>query len=528
MNITTTPANCNAQGKIKIDVLNVRADYTYRLLRSDGTLIDDETAQSDNTYTFTATPGDYTIETSTEDGCFDTQDVRVDKIPDPKLSALTTNDIGCSAGTIELTRTGGQGNPDFLYAIWSKDGTDLYPDITSIPADAYQVSSSFYFGWRDDDGDGTDEYIPNEDGTYKFVVIDANNCFAFSNEVTLNDNGAMSLSPSHTVIVCSGSTANLTIATSGGVGPYMYSIDDGANYQTTNTFVNLSAGDYDLSVTDASGCDARQIYTITEPDPLTAEAVQTQNYTCNQTGEISVGSITSTAGGSGSYQYSISGGTWTAPTSGGTVFANLTGGTYSIRVRDANAVSCSISLPDIVINPLPTAPSSTDSVTYNCDGSGNITVSPNDATYTYSLNGAAAQASNVFNNVAAGNHTVTIDYGSDCTVDVPVVVQKGQAFTATVTGSTNVSCNGQNDGSITFEVSNFDAASGFEYSTDGGTFYTVSTTTPVTTAANLGAGPQTVLVRKGNDITCSLTLTRNYYGAHGHCRRCHGYNTIFL
>ena len=69
-------------------------------------------------------------------------------------------------------------------------------------------------------------------------------------------------------------------------------------------------------------------------------------------------------------------------------------------------------------------------------------------------------------------------------------------------------CNGLTDGTITFEVENFDATAGFEYSVDGGTNYITSTTSPVTTAAVFGAGSQTILIRRADDTSCEITVTR--------------------
>lgn len=190
-------------------------------------MIDDETASTNNTHTFQVNEGDYIIEASTEDGCAYTENVRVDRTPDPTISALTISDIGCTAGVIQLTANNGYPNPDYNYAIWSRNGVNLYPDVASIPGDAYDTDPNFVFGWRDTDADGIDEYFAGEDGTYSFVVVDGNNCFAFSNEVTINDNGTMTIdSISDTQPSCSGDAdGEIVVNITGGIAPYQYSID---------------------------------------------------------------------------------------------------------------------------------------------------------------------------------------------------------------------------------------------------------------------------------------------------------------
>jgi uncharacterized repeat protein (TIGR01451 family) len=707
VDIETTPANCNDQGTIKIDVLNVLPNYSYVLRRSDGTFIDDETAQPDNTHTFSVNPGDYIIETSTDDGCFDTQNVTVGRIPDPTLSALTTADIGCTAGTIELTRTGGQGNPDFLYAIWSKDGTNLYPDIASIPADAYQVNSTFYFGWRDDDGDGTDEYIPNENGTYEFIIIDANNCSAISNAATINDLGTMTASvPTPVDVSCSGgSDGEINIVATNGIPPYQYSIDGGTSFTTTASFVNLSAGDYDVVIQDDSGCEVTFTHTINEPFPLSASAGVSRDATCDPSGaEVRITNVT---GGTSPYEFSFGGGA----NYGASSIAVLPPGNYTVLVRDAN--TCTFPMP-VTVESEPMAPvvTLTPAVDYNCSGTGNITATPDVATYdyTYELDGVpnTPPTSNVFPNIAPGTYTVRTIYtsqtpptpslllsedfgygstipnanttgyfyenqldditpsgapvdngrfindyeyavtdsiarpfgawlnpidhttgtratdgrylvinigaptpgqiiyqkpindiipnqpitvsiwginlirsgnrvapdltielrdpvtsavvasadtgaipenniwneyilsldpgantsldlvivtneseisGNDVAIDditvfqipevcsqfveTPVTVVAGNVFAASVTASVNASCNGQSDGTITFEVENFDATAGFDYSVDGGTNWINSTSSPITTSAIYGVGTHRIDIRKADEITCT-------------------------
>ena len=52
----------------------------------------------------------------------------------------------------------------------------------------------------------------------------------------------------------------ITIIASGGTGILEYSIDHGTTYQYTNSFTNLSQGDYYLKVKDANGCSKEYAY----------------------------------------------------------------------------------------------------------------------------------------------------------------------------------------------------------------------------------------------------------------------------
>ncbi|WP_407267533.1 hypothetical protein [Tenacibaculum maritimum] len=101
-----------------------------------------------------------------------------------------------------------------------------------------------------------------------------------------------------------------------------------------------------------------------------------------------------------------------------------------MAVRDAN--NCILTLADITIDPLPVEPTFSTGIVYNCDGTGTITVTPTGAGYSYLLDGVAQAdpASNVFTNVGVGPHTIRVDYGSSCTIDVSATVLANQEFTA--------------------------------------------------------------------------------------------------
>ncbi len=430
--------------------------------------------------------GTYTIDVRDGNDCTGTDTITIN--PELTVSAVAANITACGTTTdVTITAAGGDGN--YVYAIVA-DG------VSPIPADFGAANPITVTGAGD-----YDVYVRDNNGNVTF-------CEAMY-DITIIQDAPIVITPSVTPNICFGdSNGSITLTVTDGMAPYEYSIDNGTNYQTSNVFVNLPAATYPVRVRDANGCEETASVVVTEPAQLVAEAVQTQAYTCVQFGEITIGSVTPTSGGSGDYQYSLNGGAWTPSTTGGHVFNNLIDGTYTIRVRDANAVSCVISLPDIIIPPLPTEPVLSTTITYNCDGSGNITVLPNDPSYTYSLNAGAPQASNVFNNVAIGSHTITVDYGSSCTVDTIVQVEAGNAFTSNITAFSNLLCNADASGSITFEIENFDLVNGFEYEVNGGGFSVPQFASPVT-VNGLSAGMNTIIVRDVLDNSCSITLNQN-------------------
>ncbi|RDY60267.1 hypothetical protein DX873_10625 [Flagellimonas nanhaiensis] len=90
---------------------------------------------------------------------------------------------------------------------------------------------------------------------------------------------------------------------------------------------------------------------------------------------------------------------------------------------------------------------------------------------------------------------------------VDVNIEDGHAFDAAVTAFQDITCNAGADGSITFEVDNFDAVNGFEYQVNGGGFSAPQTSSPVT-ISGLTAGNYTIEVRDVLDNSCSITLNQ--------------------
>ncbi|WP_176712456.1 T9SS type B sorting domain-containing protein [Allomuricauda sp. CP2A] len=332
-------------------------------------------------------PGSYTIQVRDGNTCVDSASITVD--PELSVVASAPNITACATDTdITISAAGGDGN--YVYAVVA-DG--------AIPADG--------------DFSTTNPVTVTAAGDYDVYVRDnaggTDYCEA-SYDITIVQDDPLAISVSNTDILCSGeSQAEITINASGGEAPYRYSIDNGATYQTSNTFVNRPAGSYNIRVRDANNCEVTQIYTITEPLTLSASAAVTALAECNPGMGAEV-RITNAIGGTAPYEYSFDGGTTYGASSIGFLFP----GTHALYIRDANLCTYPMS---VTIEPEPTPPNAIPTIDYECDGEGIVTITPDspDFDYTYEIDGNpnTPDTSNTFNNVPVGSHAITVNYTSN-------------------------------------------------------------------------------------------------------------------
>ena len=109
----------------------------------------------------------------------------------------------------------------------------------------------------------------------------------------------------------------------GGNGIYSYLWSDG---QTTATASNLTAGTYNVTITDQKGCFKDTSVTVLEPDALSVDTSFQDSVSCNGLFDGSASILG--AGGNGIYTYLWSDGQTTATAS------NLTAGTYNVTITD--------------------------------------------------------------------------------------------------------------------------------------------------------------------------------------------------
>jgi len=410
VNLTSTAADCNELGTVSVQALNAQPNYSYELRLDDGTdgglgsLVSNQPALNNDTYVFTnVNPNNYIVVTRTDDGCLDSQQIVVNDTPNLGLIATNSQNITCASGIATLTPSGGAPGTAYQMAIWSKDGVDMYTSPSDIPAADLQTTPNILFR------DSTDA------GDYEFVVIESNGCFAISNSITIEDLGSPVITASNTTITCADTgTANLTVAVTGGIAPYRYSLDGGVNYQTTNIFNNLSAGFYTITVVDSSdnggvGCVETLDYEVVQPFRLTASPSIVEDAFCDPSGALV--KILNPNGGQAPYEFSFNGGSTFGPPNGPQE-SRLLPGTHQLVLRDA--LGCTYNMEITVPNPV-AEPSFTQVVNYDCTGTATVTLTPSntsDFEYTYSLNSTlnTPADNNVFANVTTGTQTITVGY----------------------------------------------------------------------------------------------------------------------
>ena len=174
------------------------------------------------------------------------------------------------------------------------------------------------------------------DGTYYLVVTDANGCLD-SNEIIISTISSFPAPVIDSIIIVDPlcfqqSNGEASIYATGTGIPFSYDIGNSINTQNNHVFSGLSAGSYNVVVTDVNQCSSTST-PIQLQDPAQLHLVsQINNATCSYTNDGNI-DLTTSNGGTGSLEFSIDGGIM-YQTNG--LFQNILPGNYDLYVRDAN------------------------------------------------------------------------------------------------------------------------------------------------------------------------------------------------
>lgn len=279
-------------------------------------------------------------------------------------------------------------------------------------------------------------------GIYSFTVTDTYGCQLYGTDTLSQPATVLAATTSHTNVTCNGANnGTITINVSGGTPPYSF-LGNPVPAGTT-TIPNLAPNTYAGNLLDANNCSVALSETITQPAAIVVN-IATVMDSCFQAGN---GSATvQVSGGTTPYGYIWTNGVTTASN------PNLLAGSYSVTVTDAS--TCSVSSSGVITQgPQFTFTNQKQDVTCNGASTGSVTLTPAGGTppYSYTWNPAGTNAPNQ-QNLPAGNYQFTISDSYNCQQTGSETVSQPTALVAT-TSSTNVTCNGANNGTITINVS---------------------------------------------------------------------------
>jgi len=401
MDLVTSVATCgNNNADLSIVAANGTPTYDYSI--NGGTSF-----QASNNFVGLA-PGDYDIVLQDDNLCQIDSTITILADPEPQIDNVSfTNPLcfGGNEGTLTVTSSGGVGV--HMYA------------INGSPA--FQVSNNF---------------TGLTDGSYIVFLQDGNGCITSSMVDLTEPEQIVILSTPQDLLCFEDLSGEISLSATGGTIPFEFSIDNDVTSQGVGEFNGLSAGAYDIVVTDANGCQMTMIENITEPDVLAFDPFVIQDASCYGLcdGVITPNVIGGPVGGT--YSYSWSGGI-----AGNTdaVATNVCDGIYSLIVTDDN--DCTLDSLNFIVNePIEATIDSVLAQGVSCfgDSDGIVDIYSANAGF-YSLNGGPFTTNTNYTGLPSDIYWAYVQDANGCPGDsMQVFVPTPQPMQAFVTPDTYI------------------------------------------------------------------------------------------
>ncbi|MFH0893575.1 MAG: FG-GAP-like repeat-containing protein [Bacteroidota bacterium] len=338
--------------------------------------------------------GNYFVTVTDHNGCSSTDAIVITE-PPAILVQITHTDISChgdSTGSIQVLSSGGMGTLTYLWSYQNQTG----PTLNQIPA-----------------------------GFYSVTVTDSIGCSQVDTVTVVQPSPINIAITSISPAICNNPNGSATVIANGGTPGYSY-VWPGATGPSAS---GLAAGDYIVTVTDASNCQQTLQVTIPSDPGNLVLLVITEPDHCGQ----GIGSATAqVSNGVSPITYQ-----WSVPGSNGQTIQNLGEGEYTVSATDVNGCSVyatfyisNIPGPDaeFTISP-PSASISNPTIFFFDETSGSVT------SWQWNfgdLSGSSSQQNPAYSYNQAGTYNVfllvTDAWGCTDTVSKPVHIQDEMTF----------------------------------------------------------------------------------------------------
>ncbi len=310
-----------------------------------------------------------------------------------------TDETGCSL-VVSYTVTQTSGNISVV-------GSNITHETCGNGQGAINITTTgnnLTFAWSN--GATTEDISGLSAGNYTCTITDNSGC-SFTTETYSVINSAGSLNVSTQLVtdeVCNSSNGAININVSGGSQPYSFLWSNGA---TNEDLSNLSAGTYDITVTDDNGCsEAHSIVVNSNAGTLEIQNAIVTNENCGD-GAGAINIVIN--GGSTPMTFNWSNGATTEDLS------SLNEGTYDVTVTDNQG--CSVNNSYTVTNQANNI-SYTETITNEVCSSGageiSLSVTGGSTPYTYLWSNGATTST--ITGLSAGTYSCTITDNTSCSV----------------------------------------------------------------------------------------------------------------
>ena len=358
---TPTDVSCfgGNDGSIAVSVSGGTAPYAY---------VWSDNATSANRDNLPA--GTYTLTVTDANGCTRSATATVSQ-PSQLTVSAQINPVACTGeNTGAINITVGGGTPGYTY-LWSNGATTQ--DLTNLAA-----------------------------GTYTVTITDANGCTLVQSFTVTTVDQLVVTGVVRDLECFNNTSGRVTLSVSGGTAPYAYVWSNG---DLTRDLIDVRAGTYSVTVTDANECTTTASFTITQP-PAIMVTTTAPDIVCGGTATGTISAFAS--GGTGPYDY-----LWSNGDTGSTI-ENVAAGTYFVTVADVNG--CTSVSSAIALNELPVLECEVvvdrEPTTGN---NGQLTADVDGGTQPYAYRWSNGATTRTISGLDAGTYSVTVTDANNCT-----------------------------------------------------------------------------------------------------------------